>query len=102
RPATTARVPSAVSPVIPSTNARPFPPNKSRRPYYRVDVGPDCGHALRPAGYGPHIIQQVELALIPLRIEEHRQHVSYCPCCDKSYAGPLPSLVQHGGLLGPR
>jgi len=68
---------------------------------YRADVCPDCGHALRPTGFGPRVIQQVELREIPLWIEEHRQHEGYCPCCDKVHYGRLPAIVQHGGLLGP-
>jgi transposase len=66
-----------------------------------VDVCPDCGQALRPTGFGPRVVQQVELPVIPLRIEEHRQHESYCPGCDKVHYGVLPPLVVHGGLLGP-
>jgi transposase len=66
-----------------------------------MDICPDCGRALRPTGFGPHVVQQVELPVIPLRIEEHRQHESYCSECDKVYYGVLPPVVSKGGLLGP-
>jgi transposase len=69
---------------------------------YRVEVCPDCGHRLRPSGAAPLIVQQVDLPEIPLHIEEHRQHEGYCPCCDKAFRGVLPSVVEKGGLLGPK
>jgi transposase len=69
---------------------------------YRLDCCPDCGHDLRPSGFGPKVVQQVDLPEVPLHIEEHRCHETYCPHCDKTYYGCLPPAVQRGGLLGPR
>jgi transposase len=63
---------------------------------------PDCGHKVRPTGFGPQVIQQVDVPEVPLYIEEHRVHEAYCPHCDKTYYGCLPLPVQRGGLLGPR
>ena len=63
---------------------------------------PDCGHVLRPTGFGPRIIQQVDVRDIPLYIEEHRCHEAYCPHCDKVHHGYPPLRIQTGGLLGPR
>jgi len=63
---------------------------------------PDCGHEVRPTGFGPRVLQQVDLPEIRLHIEEHRLHEAYCPRCDKVYYGRLPLPVQRGGLLGPR
>ena len=69
---------------MPSTNAPPFPPEQVQAGFdHRVDVCPECGQALRPSGFGPRVVQQVELPVIPLRIEEHRQHEDDCPGCDK-------------------
>src|ERR1700722_12786591 len=80
----------------------PFPPEQVQAGFdYRVDVCPDCGQALEPTGFDPRALQQVELRVIPLRVEEHRQHESYCPGCDKVHYGVLPPVVVHGGLLGP-
>ena len=80
----------------------PFPPEQVQAGFdYRVDVCPDCGQALRPTGFDPRVVQQVELPMIPLRIEEHRRHESYCPGCDKVHYGVLPPVVVQGGLLGP-
>jgi transposase len=63
---------------------------------------PDCGHDLRPTGFGPRVIQQVDVPEVPLCIEEHRVHEAYCPHCDKVHYGRLPLPVERGGLLGPR
>jgi transposase len=86
----------------PKHERAPFPPEQIQASFaYRLDVCPDCGQALRPTGFAPRVAQQVELQAIPLRVEGHRQHESYCPCCDKVDYGPLPPAVQRGGLLGP-
>ena len=80
----------------------PFPPEQVQAGFdYRVDVCPDCGQALEPTGFDPRVVQQVELRVIPLWVEEHRQQESYCPGCDKIHYGVLPPVVVHGGLLGP-
>lgn len=63
---------------------------------------PDCGHALRPTGFGPRITQQIDIEAVPLYVEEHRRHEAYCPACDKVCYGLLPRGVERGGLLGPR
>jgi transposase len=95
-----------------SAGGQPGHPKHERIPFapaqiqaffdYRVEVCPDCGHRLRPSGAAPLVVQQVDLPEIPLHIEEHRQHEGYCPCCDKAFRGVLPSVVERGGLLGPR
>ena len=63
---------------------------------------PDCGHVLRPTGFGPRITQQIDIEAVPLHVQEHRRHEAYCPACDKMYYGLLPRGVERGGLLGPR
>jgi transposase len=81
----------------------PFPPEQIAETFdYRLEVCPDCGGTLRPSGFAPRVVQQVEVQAIPLHITEHRQHESYCPCCDKAFRGALPAVVQQGGLLGPQ
>jgi transposase len=69
---------------------------------HRLDVCPDCGGALRPSGFAPLIVEQVDAGAPALHIERHRQHETYCACCDKSFRGPLPTKVAKGGLLGPK
>ena len=81
----------------------PFPPEQVQAVFdYRLSCCPDCGHDLRPTGFGPHVVQQVDVPEVPLRIEEHRRHEGYCPRCAKVHHGRLPAPVQQGGLLGPR
>jgi transposase len=63
---------------------------------------PDCGHALRPTGLAPRIVQQIDIQAVPLTVAEHRRHETYCPACDKVPYGVLPQGVERGGLLGPR
>jgi transposase len=63
---------------------------------------PDCGHRVRPTGFGPRVIQQVDVPEVPLYVEEHRVHEAYCPHCDKVHYGRLPLPIERGGLLGPR
>jgi transposase len=69
---------------------------------HRLEVCPDCGGHLRPSGVPATVVQQVDLPEIPLRVEEHRQHEAFCPCCQKAYKPALPAHVQRGGLLGAR
>jgi transposase len=68
---------------------------------HRLAVCPDCGGAMRPSGCAPRVVEQVDVTERPLYIERHRQHESYCPCCDKSFRGVLPPHIEQGGLLGP-
>jgi transposase len=70
--------------------------------YYPGSCCPDCGHDLRPTGFGPRIIQQVDVPEVPLYIEEHRCHEAFCSHCNKVHHGCLPLPVLQGGLLGPR
>jgi transposase len=70
--------------------------------YRPADCCPDCGHPLRPTGFAPHIVQQIDIQATPLSVAEHRRHEAYCPACDKVHYGVLPPGVQRGGLLGPR
>src|ERR1700723_1338466 len=69
---------------------------------YVVEICPDCGHGLRPAGDEIRVIQQIDIPVIPVLIEEHRSHPGWCDhCCQVHYA-PLPAAVEGGGLVGPR
>src|SRR5262249_18040659 len=53
-------------------------------------------------GFAPRVVQQVELEAVPLRIEEHRLHETYCPHCGAFPQAALPQAVHNGGLVGPR
>ncbi len=69
---------------------------------YLPEICPDCGHGLRPAGDDVRVVQQIDIAEVPILIEEHRSHPGWCPHCCKVHYAPLPAAVQSGGLAGPR
>jgi len=80
----------------------PFAPDQVNASFdYRVSVCPDCGEPLRDSGAPARVVQQVDLHEVVLRIEEHRQQETYCPCCDKAFRGAVPTPIEKGGLLGP-
>jgi transposase len=69
---------------------------------YRLDSCPACGQDLQPMRtIAPRVVQQVDIAEVPLSIEEHRSHPGWCTHCQKTYEAPLPSEIQRGGLVGP-
>src|SRR3954447_8398065 len=82
-----------------------FPPEALTAPaheYYSPEICPDCGLGLRPAGDAPRVIQQMDIAILPLLVEEHRSYAGWCPnCCQVHYAA-LPVDVERAGLVGPR
>jgi transposase len=69
---------------------------------YLLEICPDCGRGLRPAGDDVRVVQQVEIAAVPVLIEEHRSHPGWCPHCCKVHYAPLPAVVERGGMAGPR
>jgi transposase len=69
---------------------------------YVPDICPDCGLGLQPAGDEIRVVQQIEIAEVPILIEEHRSHPGWCPHCCKVHYGVLPDVVERGGLAGPR
>src|SRR3954465_560878 len=69
---------------------------------YLPEICPDCGRGLRPAGDDVRAVQQVEIAEVPIRVEEHRSHPGWCPHCRKVHYAALPAVVERGGLAGPR
>jgi transposase len=69
---------------------------------YRLDSCPACGQDLQPMRtIAPRVVQQVDIAEVPLSIEEHRSHPGWCTHCQKTYEAPLPSEIRRGGLVGP-
>jgi len=98
----TARSPGG-QPGHPKHEREPFPPELLDDVFdYRLDCCPDCGGRLRPTGFDPHVVQQVDLPAVPLSIVEYRRHEGYCRRCDKVHHAALPVGVARGGLLGPR
>jgi transposase len=69
---------------------------------YLLEICPDCGRGLRPAGDDVRVVQQVEITEVPVLIAEHRSHPGWCPDCRKVHYAALPAVVERGGLAGPR
>jgi transposase len=69
---------------------------------HRLDFCPGCGHDLLPAPtLVPRVVQQVDIAEVPLSIQEHRSHPAWCPHCRVMHQAPLPPGIGRGGLVGP-
>src|SRR3954465_3539369 len=81
------------------------PPEQLTAPphdYSFPEICPDCGHGLLPAGDDVRVVQQIEIAVVPVQIEEPRSPPGWCPhFCQVHYAA-LPAEVEKGGLVGPR
>jgi transposase len=70
---------------------------------YLLDACPSCGgHLLLTDNDEPIVVQQVDIAAVPLVIHEHRSHPGWCPHCRKERYAPLPLSIERGGLAGPR
>src|SRR4051795_3121289 len=77
-----------------------FPPEALTAPaheYYPPEICPDCGLGLRPAGDAPRVIQQMDIAIMPLLVEEHRSYAGWCPNCCKVHYAALPVDVERAG-----
>ena len=69
---------------------------------HRLDSCPGCGHGLLPAPtLAPRVVQQIDIAEVPLSIQEHRSHPGWGPNCRKMHQAPLPPGIARGGLVGP-
>jgi transposase len=81
-----------------------FPPEQLTEPvhHYLPEICPDCGQGLQPAGDEPRVVQQIEFPIVPLQITEHQSHPGWCPHCCKVHYAALPTVVERGGLAGPR
>ncbi|MGH9381606.1 MAG: IS66 family transposase [Thermoanaerobaculia bacterium] len=69
---------------------------------YTWPACPDCGTAVEPSHEPPRVIQQVELAAVPVEISEHRGRACWCPNCRKTHYAPIDEDVRRAGLVGPR
>src|SRR5262249_30804992 len=97
-------VPAALNQAAPGTSGPRFPTDRVNDSFGpRPDACcPDCGHEVRPAGFGPGVIRQADLPGPPPPRADPRRHAASCPRCDKVHYGRLPLPAQRGGLLGPR
>lgn len=87
----------------PKHDRTPFTPDQLDAAWeYTLDQCPDCGGVLKNAQQEPRVVQQVELIEKPVRIEEHRAYVYWCPRCQTFHCASLPDDIRKGGLAGPR
>jgi transposase len=80
----------------------PFSPQEVEVHEHDLGNCPDCGGRVEPLDDAPRVIQQAELRDDPVKKEEHRGKVCWCPTCQKKVTAPLPLHIERGGLLGPR
>jgi transposase len=82
----------------------PFPPERlagGPQTHY-PELCPACGHGLQAHDGPERVVQQVDIQEVPLVIEEHRAQPGWCPHCQKVHYAALPSVIERGGLVGPR
>jgi transposase len=79
------------------------PEQLSEEPHlHLIDLCPGCGHHLQPSTAVPRVVQQIDVAAVPLLAVEHRSVAGWCPQCQRNHYAPLPSGIERGGLVGPR
>jgi len=66
------------------------------------EICPECGHGLHQTSTPPRVVQQIDILDTPLAVEEHRALAGWCPHCQRTHYAPLPSVIERGGLVGPR
>ena len=92
-PARTRRQPGG-QPGHPKHERAPFPPEMlaAGPTDYLLDACPGCGGAPARDRRRPRrsVVQQVDIAAVPLAIQEHRSHPGWCPHCRKMLQAPLP------------
>ncbi len=67
-----------------------------------LDLCPTCGHDLEPSWLVPRVVQQIDVAEVPILAVEHRSVAGWCPQCQRNHYAPLPSGIERGGVVGPR
>jgi transposase len=68
---------------------------------HRLSCCPDCLGPVTCYSGIKKVVQQMDLAPLPVRIEEHRGYFYWCPQCRKQHASVLPPQIEKGGLCGP-
>ena len=66
-----------------------------------LDACPRCGGGLHKNGACARVVQQVDVAEVPLTIEQHTCPEYWCDHCQEPCWAPLPLAIERGGLIGP-
>jgi transposase len=67
-----------------------------------LECCPDCGQGLQPTTTPARVVQQIDIAEVPIHSVEHRSVAGWCPHCQRQHFAPLPKDIECGGLVGPR
>ena len=92
--------------------AQPGHPMHERAPFKPAEINggifehtlsccPDCQGPVALSSGPQIVVQQMDLAPLPMRVEEHRAGFYWCPKCAKHHAAALPPQIEKGGLCGP-
>jgi transposase len=82
-----------------------FPPEQvTRFEVHPLHGCPCCGGNLSPNADLARVVQQIDLPIDqpPLVIEQHTSPEYWCVNCQRSYWAAMPSVIEKGGLVGPR
>jgi transposase len=81
----------------------PFKPDEINGGFFdhTLSYCPDCQGPVSLSPGAKIVVQQMDLAPLPVRLEEHRAHCYGCPKCNKHHAAALPTHIEKGGLCGP-
>jgi transposase len=80
-----------------------FPPEQvTKFELYPLDACPDCGGEVRRNGQLERVVQQLDIAAVPLTVEQHTCPEYWCAHCQKSCWAALPLRIERGGLVGPK
>jgi transposase len=87
----------------PKHEREPFPPEQvTKFELYPLDACPDCGGEVRRNGQLERVVQQLDIAAVPLTVEQHTCPEYWCAHCQKPCWAPLPLRIERGGLVGPK
>ena len=106
------RTPPAPSASPRKIGAQPGHPMHERAPFNPGEINggvfehtlsccPDCRGPVSLSPGAKIVVQQMDLAPLPVRVEEHRAGFYWCPKCQKHHAAALPLQIEKGGLCGP-
>jgi transposase len=97
------RRPPGGQPGHPAHQREWFPPEllASTPTDYLLNACPGCGgHLILTDDQPPIVVQQVDIAAVPLEIHEHRSHPGWCPHCGQTCYAPLPLSIERGAWPG--
>jgi transposase len=87
----------------PKHEREPFPPEQvTHFEEHLLEACPCCGGRLRRNAHFARVVQQIDIERPPLTVEQHTSPEYWCDRCQQSFKAPMPSVIEKGGLAGPR